>query len=83
MQQTIQLHGKAVHGELTGAALHAARRLQQLLVAEIHLIFDAWSSSASGSGRSRMQAAGDDIGPAGRRFPCCPLCQELPDPAYR
>lgn len=39
MQKTIQLHGKTVHVELTGAALHAARRLQQLLVAEIHLIF--------------------------------------------
>jgi hypothetical protein len=39
MQKTIQLHGKAVQVELTGAALHAVKSLQQLLVAEIHLIF--------------------------------------------
>ena len=39
MQKTIQLHGKAVRVKLTGAALHAARTLQKLLVAEIHLIF--------------------------------------------
>lgn len=39
MEKTIRIHGKAVHVELTGAASHAARGLQQLLVAEIHLIF--------------------------------------------
>ena len=39
MQKTIQLHGKTVLVEVTGTARHAARSLQQLLVAEIHLIF--------------------------------------------
>lgn len=39
MQKSIQLHGKAVQVELSVPALQATRNLQQLLVAEIHLIF--------------------------------------------
>lgn len=38
MQHTIRLHGKQVRVELTEAAQHAAATLQQMLVAEIHLI---------------------------------------------
>lgn len=39
MKKTIQLENKRVQVELTDAALHAAARLAQPLVAEIHLIF--------------------------------------------
>ena len=39
MQKSIQLHGKAVQVELSVPALQATSNLQQLLVAEIHLIF--------------------------------------------
>ena len=56
MQQTIQLHGKTVQVELTGAALHAARNLQQLLVAGIHLLFGCLVVRRV---RFRAQAGGD------------------------